>query len=316
MHACSSDAPEGCHCLRETYGIQATSSASEPAATAQGSAFESAFSESSSSTPGSPSAAAAAAAAAASSSGPNPSGRVPGGPGSLPILERSWLARFAFGSLFKRFGRVCLAAFFIVFRPVLFIVLRAVVRSKAFWVKGLKSAYADPSRLSEQTTYYYRLPALVRGWESGIVRFLQARLMSDEDVSAGVSAVDGDSVPGGSRSQREGAAVVGSYGVNFYTAEGVTTELETRQPGLLLDFERAVKETGVPVLIVRPLLLPPCTMNRPALKSVAAHVIPYLSCGAAYRGHLCTPQRPRAGGVCCLDHALWRNCQCQPSAMP
>ena len=61
--------------------------------------------------------------------------------------------------------------------------------------------------------------------------------------------------------------------MNFYTAEGVTTELETRQPGLLLDFERAVKESGVPVLIVRPPLPHACSINCPAL-SVAVHVIP------------------------------------------
>ena len=54
VYACSSDAPEGCHCLRETYGIQVASSASEPAATAQDSTFASAFSEASSSTSGSP----------------------------------------------------------------------------------------------------------------------------------------------------------------------------------------------------------------------------------------------------------------------
>lgn len=267
MRLCSSDAPEGCHCLRETYGIQAATHTAGGAAgnpSAQGDTFESAFSESSSSGPGSPSAEADAAASA----GP----ATPKGPASLPLIERSWLLRFTFGSIFKRFGRVCLAAFFIIFRPVLFIVLRAVVRSKAFWVKGLKSAYADPSRLSEQTTYYYRLPALVRGWESGIVRFLQARLMSDEDVSARVSAVDVDSSSGGSVWQREGATVVGSYGVNFYTAEGVNSELETRQPGLLLDFERAVKESGVPVLIVRPLLLPACAMDCPVL-IVAVHAV-------------------------------------------
>lgn len=249
---CSSDAPEGCHCLRETYAIQATSptasdSASDPTATVPDPSFSSAFSDSNSSTPTHSSSPSAAAAATPSQAPPG----TPPGPSSLPLLERSWLLRFTFGSIFKRLGRAVLAAFFVVFQPVLFIVLRAVVRSKAFWVKGLKSAYGDPSRLSEKTTYYYRLPALVKGWESGIVRFLQARLMSDEDDSAGVSAVDDDSNSGDFGSQRGGGTVVGSHGVNFYTAEGVCMELETRQPGLLLDFERAVKESGVPVLIVR-----------------------------------------------------------------
>lgn len=241
---CSSDAPAGCHCLRETYAIQ---SATAPTDNESASAptEQSAFSDSSPSTP-------TFGAHDSAAESPLWGGSPPRDPASLPITERSWLLRFTFGSMFKRLGRIVLAAFFIVFRPVLFIVLRAAVRSKVFWVKGLKSAYADPSRLSEQTAYYYRLPALVRGWESGIVKFLQARLMSDEDVLAAVSAVDRDSKSSDLASRRNrGETVVGSFGVNFYTAKGVSKKLETRQPGLLLDFEKAVKESGVPVLIVR-----------------------------------------------------------------
>lgn len=225
---CSTDAPEGCHCLRETYTVQDQATPRSSDSTERPSRQASAASASSSPYP-SPSSPSASSAEASESS--------PAEAASLPYSEQTWLARFRLGTFFKRCGRALLAAFFIVFRPVLFIVLRAVVRSKAFWVKGLKSAYADPARLSEQTTYYYRLPALVRGWESGIVRFLQARLMSDEDATAGA---------------RDKDIVVGSYGVNFYTAEGSNVELETKQPGLLQEFERAVKKTGIPVLIVRP----------------------------------------------------------------
>jgi pimeloyl-ACP methyl ester carboxylesterase len=55
-------------------------------------------------------------------------------------------------------------------------ILRMVVRNKAFWEKGLKSAFFDPRALTPELLYRYRLPGLVRGWESGMLLFLRARL--------------------------------------------------------------------------------------------------------------------------------------------
>jgi len=61
-------------------------------------------------------------------------------------------------------------------RPLLVLGLRAAVRSGDFWRKALRQAYFDPSRLDEACVDAYRAPQRVRGWESGMLRFLAARI--------------------------------------------------------------------------------------------------------------------------------------------
>lgn len=71
---------------------------------------------------------------------------------------------------------VLLPVIFIVLRPVIVGLERTLVRRKAFWVQGLRSAYCDKGKLTDDLVYRYRLPALCRGWETGIARFLEARV--------------------------------------------------------------------------------------------------------------------------------------------
>ncbi|KAF5841299.1 Alpha/Beta hydrolase protein [Dunaliella salina] len=67
-------------------------------------------------------------------------------------------------------------------RPLVVGLLRALVRSPKFWVRGLSQAYYDPSRLSQELVDRYRLPSLVKGWEAGMFMFLLARLANISDV--------------------------------------------------------------------------------------------------------------------------------------
>lgn len=61
-------------------------------------------------------------------------------------------------------------------RPLVLLGLRAAVRSREFWKSTLQQAYYDKTKVSKECVDAYRLPQLVRGWESGMVRFLLARL--------------------------------------------------------------------------------------------------------------------------------------------
>ena len=54
--------------------------------------------------------------------------------------------------------------------------LRAFVRSRAFWVKGLSSARGDGGPVPPRLLAAYRRPSLVRGWDEGMLRFVAARL--------------------------------------------------------------------------------------------------------------------------------------------
>ncbi|CAD7704677.1 unnamed protein product [Ostreobium quekettii] len=60
-------------------------------------------------------------------------------------------------------------------QPVSVFSLRSLVRSRAFWKRGLANAYFQPG-YEERLINSYRLPSLVRGWEWGLVRFTRSRL--------------------------------------------------------------------------------------------------------------------------------------------
>jgi pimeloyl-ACP methyl ester carboxylesterase len=60
--------------------------------------------------------------------------------------------------------------------PLLLACLRAIVRSKAFWARGLRASWHDPSGLEDTLIDGYRRPSVVREWDTGMVRFLRGRI--------------------------------------------------------------------------------------------------------------------------------------------
>ncbi|OUS45834.1 Alpha/Beta hydrolase protein [Ostreococcus tauri] len=63
-------------------------------------------------------------------------------------------------------------------KPLLVVFLRSIVRSKEFWRRGLCAAI-DPSRVSTMSEGWvdgYRLPKVVRDWESGMFRVVLASI--------------------------------------------------------------------------------------------------------------------------------------------
>ncbi|KAK9785507.1 hypothetical protein WJX73_002687 [Symbiochloris irregularis] len=61
-------------------------------------------------------------------------------------------------------------------KPILLLLLRAAVRSRNFWVRGLRSSWYDKDKLPDELIDAYRMPQLVRGWEDGLIRFFLARV--------------------------------------------------------------------------------------------------------------------------------------------
>ena len=117
-------------------------------------------------------------------------------PQSRPAKRRKFLARGA-ARLRPIWTRVVLPVTFFVMRPVAVAGLRTAVRKKEFWEKGLKSAYFHADALSPELLYRYRLPALVRGWEVGILRFVRARIGGDIDPEKAPPGAPDDDSSGG-----------------------------------------------------------------------------------------------------------------------
>ncbi|KIY99175.1 hypothetical protein MNEG_8791 [Monoraphidium neglectum] len=115
-------------------------------------------------------------------------------------------------------------ALILLLRPLVLLGLRAAVRSREFWRSTLQQAYYDKSKVSDQCVDAYRLPQLVRGWESGMVRFLLARL--------------------GARGLRPSALYAADAGSG--TAPGGGLE----DAGLAQRLAAAVAEHRIPVLVV------------------------------------------------------------------
>jgi pimeloyl-ACP methyl ester carboxylesterase len=107
--------------------------------------------------------------------------------------------------------------------PVLVLVLRRLVRSRAFWERGLASAWADGSRVTRRYVDAYRLPQLVRGWEGGMLRFLGARFSEKAGLWAALAhALRGD----GHLSQAERlAAACAAGGVRVLLLHGTRDAL-------------------------------------------------------------------------------------------
>ncbi|CAL8467707.1 g7245 [Coccomyxa elongata] len=67
-------------------------------------------------------------------------------------------------------------------QPLLVLGLRSAVRSRAFWERGLASAWYAKDGVTPKIVDAYRLPQLVRGWEWGLLRFLRARVAGGKNV--------------------------------------------------------------------------------------------------------------------------------------
>jgi pimeloyl-ACP methyl ester carboxylesterase len=109
-----------------------------------------------------------------------------------------------------------------VLRPVIVLLLRSLVRSRTFWANTLRQAYYDQSKVTPAAVDAYRMPQLVKGWESGMVKFLLARLGT-----------------GGTSSATSAAAAVGSAPMGGL-----------EDAGLAKRFAAAVAANNTPVLIV------------------------------------------------------------------
>eukprot|EP00288_Rhodomonas_lens_P016306 CAMPEP_0177702130 /NCGR_PEP_ID=MMETSP0484_2-20121128/6977_1 /TAXON_ID=354590 /ORGANISM="Rhodomonas lens, Strain RHODO" /LENGTH=460 /DNA_ID=CAMNT_0019213403 /DNA_START=313 /DNA_END=1692 /DNA_ORIENTATION=- len=70
---------------------------------------------------------------------------------------------------------VALVWFMKLLTPVLALVLRLAVYTKAFWSAGLTAAYHDKEKLSETTVEGYRRGSWVKGWEAGVLNFVWFR---------------------------------------------------------------------------------------------------------------------------------------------
>jgi pimeloyl-ACP methyl ester carboxylesterase len=109
-----------------------------------------------------------------------------------------------------------------VLRPVIVLLLRSLVRSRTFWANTLRQAYYDQSKVTPAAVDAYRMPQLVKGWETGMVQFLLARLGA-----------------GGTSSTTSAAAAVGSAPMGGL-----------EDAGLAKRFAAAVAANNTPVLIV------------------------------------------------------------------
>jgi len=88
------------------------------------------------------------------------------------------------------FNRVCLSslkaisgwfksfAFNLIAKPILFIVLRSIVRSKQFWRNGLQNVVAKSKKnlVNDSWIDCYRRPRAVRNWDKGMINFVAASL--------------------------------------------------------------------------------------------------------------------------------------------
>jgi hypothetical protein len=60
--------------------------------------------------------------------------------------------------------------------PVILLILRGVVRSRDFWVKGLQQAVYDKGTVTDFMVDSYRCPQLAKEWDIGLLLFVTARL--------------------------------------------------------------------------------------------------------------------------------------------
>mmetsp|Transcript_7462 Transcript_7462/g.21080 ORF Transcript_7462/g.21080 Transcript_7462/m.21080 type:complete len:535 (-) Transcript_7462:143-1747(-) len=93
---------------------------------------------------------------------------------------RRWAA--VVGNLFAALCSTAAGVVLLMLQPMLVWLLRALVRSRAFWERGLRSAWYDSRGVTSELVDAYRMPQLVKGWEGGILRFVRAKLAGAEGV--------------------------------------------------------------------------------------------------------------------------------------
>lgn len=100
------------------------------------------------------------------------------------------------GRLTKRsaLAKLAILAALSVVKPLLLLLLRNLVRSRAFWQRGLEAAFFNKSKVSAKTVDMYRRPKMVRRWDEGMINFVLAQLgtyadLQDALVSLGASGV-------------------------------------------------------------------------------------------------------------------------------
>eukprot|EP00884_Botryococcus_braunii_P016848 jgi/Botrbrau1/3847/Bobra.0183s0072.1 len=103
-------------------------------------------------------------------------------------------------------------------QPLLVLALRAAVRSRAFWERGIGSAWFAPAGLTADLIDAYRRPQLVRGWELGLVRFLMARVSGGRSLGQILrDAYNGKVQP---LQAEQLASVVARYGIKVLIVHG------------------------------------------------------------------------------------------------
>ncbi|KAI8475513.1 MAG: Alpha/Beta hydrolase protein [Monoraphidium minutum] len=122
-------------------------------------------------------------------------------------LDEAVVSPRAPGVVGQMFGRVAgllqttmlyaVIAIILLLRPLVLLGLRAAVRSREFWRSSLQQAYYDKTKVSPECVDAYRLPQLVKGWESGMVRFLLARLGARGSGGAAAAAASAGAAAGG-----------------------------------------------------------------------------------------------------------------------
>ena len=149
----------------------------------------------------------------------------------------------AIAALRPLWTRALLPALFLIASPLVIVSVRILVRRRAFWLKGLQQAHCHAETVTPELLYRYRLPALVRGWEAGLLRFLRARLMRSADDKL-VAAEHNEAVLAGA------AAESLSRGLDTGAGAGGAGGKAGPDDSLLRRFQRRLDETGVPVVIV------------------------------------------------------------------
>jgi len=80
------------------------------------------------------------------------------------------------GAVTAGIARSAVSAALWLLAPLGLMLLRALVRSRRFWQQGLAAAFASPASVTDAVVDGYRAAKVVRGWDSGMWRFVRSRV--------------------------------------------------------------------------------------------------------------------------------------------
>lgn len=109
----------------------------------------------------------------------DPIGREPVVPSGSSVARLGYrLGYFLRGliSLFQGIASEIFRLLFAVLAPAVQIFMHALIFPREFWRNGLTVAWADQSRVTKEYIDAYRLPVLIKGWEKGILKFIDGRI--------------------------------------------------------------------------------------------------------------------------------------------